>query len=176
MDEHDKRDGQNVFERVEKGEDAEGDLEAERERDDSADVHEGGDSVVQERKHHDERAGPRPKPGRVDLQDAGGYDKPVAAEVVLHRSLVRLPMEGVKPNADKDLHSPGCVRGLGKRQHLPSTVRAAKGYKTPAPECGGTGSGGPRGRQIDSAGRRESGNRRERVIVISITGREPRSS
>lgn len=81
---------------------------------------------------------------------------------------------GVKPNADKDLHSPGRVRGLGKRQHLPSTVRAAKGYETPASVCGGTGSGGPRGRQIDPAGRREPGNRRERVIVISITGREPR--
>lgn len=101
--EHDiKRDGQDVFERVFEKEDAEGDLEAERERDDTADVHEGGDSVVQERKHHDERAGPRPQPGRVDLQDAGGYDKPVASEVVLHRSLVRLPMEGTVISASNE--------------------------------------------------------------------------
>lgn len=101
MDKHDERGGQGVFERVEKGEDAEGDLEAERERDDTTDVHEGGDSVVQEGKHHDERAGPRPKPGRVDLQDTGGYDKPVAAKVVLHRSLVRLSMEGTVISASK---------------------------------------------------------------------------
>lgn len=73
---------------------------------------------------------------------------------------------GADPDADKDLRSPSSP---DMRLH-PAVLHASKAHKAPTSERGGTGSRGPRGRQIDPAGRREPGNRGERVIVISRQG------
>lgn len=99
----------------------------------------------------------------------------MAAEVVFHRPLVRLPtVEGIKSNATYNLYRPGGAGNSGDRQHRPYVLRAAKGHEAPASERRGTGSRGSRGRQIDLAGRRESGNRGERVIVIVRRGERER--
>lgn len=113
VNQHPERSDQDDVERAnEEGKDAKGDLEAQGERNDTTNVHEGGDSVIQKRKHHYERPGTRPKPGRVDLQDARGNDKPLAAKVVLHRSLFRLSMEGTVASASK-LTSNGTWKSTG---------------------------------------------------------------
>lgn len=96
--------GEDTFERydggredngdVEKAEDAQGYPKAARKRDHTANVHEGGHSLVQEGQHHHQRARAPSKPGGLDIQNAGGHDKTLAAKVVLQRSLSRVPVEG----------------------------------------------------------------------------------
>ena len=38
---------------------------------------------------------------------------------------------GVKPDANKNLHSSSSIRSFGKHQYFFATVRAAKSHKTP---------------------------------------------